>query len=141
MAMDSSHPSREPDINDGLRIINYRADSDGRCRRHQGYGWQPVNIVNHQAWQEIEKQIGAAKRRIAAGTASCLYYYMIANQMSPALLARYTDQPSWLVRLHLRPFVFKRLGRATLQKYADVFQVAPADLAAGELQAPIYQNR
>lgn len=139
--MDSTHVPREPDINDGLRIINYRAGSDGRCRRHQDYGWQPVNIVNRQAWQEIEKQIDAAKRKIAAGTASCLYYYMVANQMTPVLLARYTDQPSWLVRLHLRPFIFKRLGRATLQKYADLFQVAPADLVADYLQAPIYQGR
>ncbi len=141
MAMDSSDTSREPDVNDGLRIVNYRAGSDGLCRCQQGYGWQPVNIVNHQAWQEIEKQVDRARRNIAAGKASCLAYYMVANQMTPALLARYTGQSSWLVRLHLRPFVFKRLGRETLQKYADVFQVAPADLAAGELQAPIYQSR
>ena len=139
--MDSPRAPKEPDINDGLKIVNYRADADGRCRRHQDYGWQPVNIVNRQAWQEIENQICEAKRKIAAGSVSCLYYYMVANQMSPALLARYTDQPSWLVRLHLRPFVFKRLGGATLQKYADLFQVTRAELIAGDLREPIYQSR
>lgn len=128
----------EPDINDGLRIVSYSADREGRCVRHQDHGWQPVNVVNRQAWQEIEKSIAASRKKIAAGSVSCLHYYMTAHQMTPALLARYTGQSSWLVRLHLVPFIYKRLGPATLQKYAELFQVSLADLTGGELRPPIY---
>ncbi|MBE0582866.1 MAG: hypothetical protein IH612_03795 [Desulfofustis sp.] len=128
----------EPDINDGLRIVSYSANPDGRCIGHQDHGWQPVNIVNRQAWQEIEKRIAASRNKVAAGSVSCLHYYMTAHQMTPALLARYTGQASWLVRLHLVPFIFNRLGRATLQKYAELFQVSIADLTGGEMRPPIY---
>jgi hypothetical protein len=128
----------EPDINDGLRIVSYSANPEGRCIGHQDHGWQPVNIVNRQAWQEIEKSIGASRDKVAAGSVSCLHYYMTAHQMTPALLARYTGQSSWLVRLHLIPFIYNRLGRATLQKYAELFEVSIADLTEGELRPPIY---
>jgi len=72
---------------------------------------------------------------------SCLHYYMTANQMDTRLLAKYTDQSRWLVRLHLLPFFFKRLGVKTLKTYADFFKVTPDDLRQGNLKPPIYNDQ
>lgn len=94
-----------------------------------GDGWQPVNDVNRQAWREIEKKVDLARRKVAAGRFSCLYYHMVANQMNVFLLARYTGQRPWTVFSHLLPFFFQRLSVEQVQKYADLFHLSPADLA------------
>jgi len=103
--------------------------------------WQPVNIVNSQAWQEIENQIEVSKAKIASGKVSCLHYFMTANQMDAGLLAQYTGQSSWLVRLHLIPFFFNRLGANRLKKHVDIFKVSSGDLMAGRLAPPVYNQR
>ncbi|MDP3695205.1 MAG: hypothetical protein Q8R42_03725, partial [Desulfocapsaceae bacterium] len=100
--------------------------------------WQPVNVVNHQAWLEIEKNIAASKDKVSAGRVSCLHYYMTANQMDTGLLAQYTNLPRWQVCLHLVPFIFKRLSAGTLKKYADLYQISPDDLTQGRLRPPLY---
>ena len=132
------HSSAE-DITDGLKIVSYAVNSKGEYELTPDFVWQPVHVVNHQAWQEIEKNIAASKDKIAAGRASCLHYYMTANQMDPGLLAQYTDQPRWKVCLHLLPFIFNRLSAKTLQKYAELYRISPDDLTQGRLQ-PLIPN-
>jgi len=138
-----AHEETEPDniITDGLKIVSYVANSNGSQELVPGSMWQPVNIVNRQAWREIEHQIEASKAKISSGRASCLYYYMIANQMDPGLLAKYTGQSRWLVRLHLVPFIFNRLSGSTLKRYAEIFQISIDDLRKGRLAPPIYNRR
>ncbi len=128
------------EIAHGLKTVSYVANAKGKQELVSGSIWQPVNIVNRQAWLEIEKQIEISKGKIRAGRVSCLYYYMTANQMDSSLLAQYTRQSRWVVRLHIVPFFFKRLGLKTLKKYADIFKVAPDDLIQGKLKPPVYQE-
>lgn len=132
--------SSAADITDGLKIVSYAVNSKGEYALTPDFVWQPVNVVNQQAWQEIEKNIAASKDKIAAGRASCLHYYMTANQMDTGLLAQYTDQPRWKVCLHLLPFVFNRLSAKTLQKYAALYRISPDDLAQGRLQPLIHNH-
>ena len=124
---------QHPSVTDGLKTVSYASNGTGRVDMTKGDGWQPVNEVNGQAWREIEQRIDRARTRVASGRASCLYYYMIANQMSPWLLARYTRQSLLAVLLHLLPFFFKRLKTGALQKYADLFRIAAEDLVLGKL--------
>ncbi len=131
------HPA-EGNITNGLKIIHYGVNSKGEYELTPDDVWQPVNIVNHQAWQEIEKNIAASKDKIASGRVSCLHYYMTANQMDTSLLAQYTGQPRWKVCLHLLPFFFKRLSATALQKYAELYQMSPDDLTQGRLRPPLY---
>lgn len=136
-------PSNEPvekDIADNIRTVSYIADANGNQELVTGCYWQPVNVVNHQAWQEIDKQVAASKQKILSGRVSCLHYYMTANQMSVGLLARYTNQSSLLVRLHLLPFFFQRLSNDRLQIYADLFKVDVDDLIRGNLKPPHYHQ-
>lgn len=133
--------SSDDTITDGLKIISYIANGEGNQELVSGSMWQPVNIVNRQAWQEIEKQVEASKAKVAAGKVSCLHYYMTANQMDIGLLARYTGQSRWCVMLHLLPPVFRRLRGTTLNKYAEIFKVSKSDLIKGRLGAPVYSQK
>jgi len=128
------------DIADGLKTVSYVANTKGNQELVPGSIWQPVNVVNHQAWQEIEKHIQSSKEKVASGRASCLHYYMTANQMNPGLLAQYTRQTRWRVHLHLVPFFFNRLRITTINRYAEVFQVSPDDLIQGALRPPVYNH-
>jgi hypothetical protein len=127
-------------ITDGLQTLNYIPNGSGRITASSEESWQPVNEVNHQAWEEIDRHIARATRKIDSGRASCLYYYMVANQMSILLLAKYTRQPFWKVFLHLLPFFFKRLSRRQLRPYARLFQVSEDDLRAGRLLPAVYHT-
>jgi len=133
--------SSDEDIADGLKIVSYGVNSKGDYELTPDFVWQPVNVVNHQAWQEIEKNIAASQAEIAAGRVSCLHYYMTANQMDTGLLAQYTGQPRWKVCLHLLPFFFHRLDATTLKKYAELYKISPDDLIQGRLQPPIYNHQ
>jgi hypothetical protein len=131
----------EKDVADGLATVSYSMNSAGQYELVSGSGWQPVNVVNAQAWREIEKNIAAARDKVRSGRASCLQYYMTANQMDAGLLARYTGQPYWRVRLHLIPFFFSRLSPDIIGKYAELFQISTVDLTSGALKPPVYEHR
>lgn len=136
--MKNTEDDRLFSVTDGLKTISYACNSNGRIEVVEGDGWQPVNDVNGLAWREIERQIDRARDRVASGRTSCLYYYMVANQMSISLLAHYTRQWRLTVLLHLIPFFFKRLPIVKVQKYADLFLVLPEDLIRGELRPAVY---
>ncbi|MFT5699132.1 MAG: hypothetical protein ACI8ZB_001989 [Desulforhopalus sp.] len=139
--MNTQNQASDSDITDGVKIISYVANKIGNQELVQSSMWHPVDVVNHQAWQEIEKNIEASKEKIEAGRASCLHYYMTANQMDTSLLASYTRQPRWLVCLHLIPFCFRRLRAGTLNKYGEVFKVSLDDLLQGKLKPPVYNQK
>lgn len=138
--MEQQTPPAEDGVTDGLHIVGYSVNEQGKYELVSGPGWQPVNTVNRQAWLEIEKQIESAKKKTNRGRVSPLYYYMIANQMNIGLLAGYTRQSRLRVRLHLIPFFFKRLHRKTLKKYSDIFRIAPNDLKNGRLKRPAFDS-
>ncbi len=140
-SMDQPNQISESSITDGVKIISYVENNKGNQELVQSSVWFPVDVVNHQAWQEINKQIEASKEKVSTGRASCLHYYMTANQMDTGLLASYTRQPRWLVCLHLIPFCFSRLGSGTLRKYVEIFNVSEDDLSHGKLKPPVYDQR
>ena len=139
--MEANKESSENVIDDTITTVSYVANKDGDQELVSSTFWQPVNIVNHQAWQEIEKQIEISKQKIQTGRVSCLHYYMTANQMDAGLLAKYTHQSRWKVYFHLFPFFFKRLSVKTLKTYAEFFKVTPDDLRQGNLKPPLYNEQ
>jgi hypothetical protein len=123
-------------ITNGLKVMSYVRNDSGKYELTPDFLWQPVTVVNHQAWEEIAKKIAVSRDKVAAGRISCLHYYMIANQMDIGIVAQYTDQPRWKVCLHLVPFVFNRMSADTLRKYAEMYKISPDDLRKGRLLAP-----
>lgn len=139
--MDSLIRSADNGITGGLKIVSYVQDNQGNQELVAGSMWHPVDIVNRQAWAEIDRQIEAADAKVAAGRASCLYYYMTASQMNVSLLASYTGLSRWMVRLHMVPVFFKRLSARTLSKYGETFKVSVDDLQQGRLRPSFYQQK
>ena len=139
MTTSDRHP--EPDITEGQKIVSYSVNKDGTYEQVPQSVWQAVNVVNHQAWQEIEKKIIHSREKVLSGQVSSLHYYMTANQMNIGLLAQYTGQLRWQVWLHLIPFFFNRLSAATLQKYSELFNVTVDDLRRGRLMPAVYNQK
>lgn len=117
-------PQQPGMITDGRREICYAVDDDGNYVLTGSAGWEPKNIANDQAWEIIRKQVHETVRKIRTGKLSPLAFYMVSNQMTPALLARYVGLNRWRVQRHLKPSVFNRLKPQLLRRYADVFDVS-----------------
>ena len=122
----------------GLKIVSYALNNHGEYELTPEFVWQPVSVVNQQAWQEIEKKIDCSRQRVAAGRVSCLHYYMTAHQIDVTLVAQYTGQPRWKVLLHLVPFVYARLSSRSLAKYARLYKISVDELRHGRLLPPVY---
>lgn len=138
--MESPDHSSGEEITDGQKIVSYAVNSTGEYELRPDFVWQPVNVVNQQAWLEIDKKISQSKHKVAAGRVSCLHYYMTANQMDTGLVAQYTGQARWKVCLHLVPWIFRRLSANTLKKYAGLYKISPDDLRTGRLLPPVYNH-
>ncbi len=117
-------PQQPGMITDGRREICYAVDDDGNYVLTGSAGWEPKNIANDQAWEIIRNQVHETVRKVRAGKLSPLAFYMVSNQMTPALLARYVGLNRWRVQRHLKPVVFKKLKPEILHRYADVFDVS-----------------
>jgi hypothetical protein len=139
--MTTADPPPDEDITEGQKIVSYSVNRQGEYELAPEFIWQPVNVVNHQAWREIEKKIALSRHKVLAGQVSCLHYYMTANQMDPGLLGQYTGQCRWKVMLHLVPFIFKRLSVDTLRIYAQLFRISVDDLSQGRLEPPVYNRQ
>ncbi len=121
-------PQQPGMITDGRREICYAVDDDGNYVMTGSAGWEPKNIANDQAWEIIRDQITETVRKVRSGKLSPLAFYMVSNQMSPALLARYVGFNRWRVQRHLKPSVFKKLKPEILRRYADLFDVPVENL-------------
>ncbi|HSH53147.1 MAG TPA: helix-turn-helix domain-containing protein, partial [Bacteroidales bacterium] len=91
-------------------------------------GWEPKNIVNDIAWQDIQERVKNAIEKIKDGKASPILYYMEKNQMNISLLADYVELSKWKVRRHLKPKGFKKLKPGHLENYAKIFEISVDEL-------------
>jgi len=110
------------------REIQYAVDENGKYVKTFSKGWEPKNIVNELAWDDIHDNMNEANEKINAGKASPIMYFMAKNQMNPALLAEYVELPKWRVKRHLKPRGFKKLKQELLEKYAKVLGVSIDEL-------------
>jgi hypothetical protein len=72
--------------------------------------------------------VEAARQKVIAGKASPVLYYLKKNIMNVPMVAGYMGTLSVIVRLHMLPFVFNKLGRKTLEKYAYTFRITVEEL-------------
>ncbi|MFZ0134460.1 MAG: hypothetical protein WAK95_18125 [Desulfobacterales bacterium] len=111
-------------LNRGKTEITYAVDEDGTYVQAPSLGWEPKNVANQQAWEQIQHEIATEFERVRAGTRSPLAYHMVRNLMDVGLLAGYAGLPRWRVRRHLKPAGFRRLDRGLLARYADIFGIS-----------------
>ena len=120
-------------ITEGVSEVRYALDDDGHYVMAGSKGWDVVNTVNRQAWDEISRQTAEVVARIRRGEVSILAYYMALNQMDEMLLAKYARLSRRRVRRHLKPKVFAGLKRDMQACYARIFRVEVEELASGRL--------
>ncbi len=111
-----------------LSEVCYAVDDQGRYVIAPSLGWEPKNVVNSQAWQDVERRAQEALDRVRAGKASPLFFHMTLHQMSTRLLARYVGLLRWRVRRHLTPKGYAKISPAHRRRYAELFEVPIDDL-------------
>jgi len=112
----------------GQRKVVYARDAQGRMVGVASQGWEVEEIVTGQAVDALQALAQAAHRRVLAGQASTLEYWMYERRMDPVLLAQTSGFWRWRVRRHLRPAVFARLAAHHKQRYAEALGLPLATL-------------
>ncbi|HEY0817355.1 MAG TPA: hypothetical protein VGD46_01170 [Rhizobacter sp.] len=112
----------------GHRKAVYARDANGRMVIAPSAGWEAEEIVTSNAVETLHAQAEDARRRVQAGTASPLEFWMYERRMDVPLLSQTSGFWQWRVRRHLRPEVFATLPEKHLQRYADALGVSVAEL-------------
>ncbi len=110
------------------RIIHYSVDENNIYHSDLKSNWGAKEIINKQSWDRVNERIENAKQKVIEGKLSPLAYQMEKHIMDIALLAKFAGIGKWRVKRHLKPSVYKKLKKETLQKYADAFEIALEEL-------------
>lgn len=118
-------PQDKENLNEGkLAKLYYATDEAGHYVKVNSIGWEPETVAMQQAWEEVNHDVEDARRKVIDGKASPIFYYLKKDIMNVPMVASYVGTFSWMVRLHMRPYFFKRLSRKTLEKYAFTFRIS-----------------
>jgi hypothetical protein len=122
-------PQDKENLNEGkLAKLYYATDEAGHYVKVNSIGWEPETVAMQQAWEEVNHEVEDARMKVIEGKASPIFYYLKKNIMNVPMVASYVGTFSWIVRLHMRPYFFKRLSRKTLEKYAFTFRISVEEL-------------
>jgi hypothetical protein len=122
-------PQDEENLNEGkLAKLYYATDDKGHYVKVNSIGWEPETVAMQQAWEVVNSEVEDAREKVIKGQASPILYYLKKNIMTAGLVASYVGTLSLIVRLHCRPFFFRRLSKKTLEKYAFTFRITVAEL-------------
>ncbi|MCK5029555.1 MAG: helix-turn-helix domain-containing protein [Bacteroidales bacterium] len=105
------------------REVQYAIDENGKYVKVMSTGWEPKNIVNDLAWEDIQEMVEIANEKIKSGKASPIMHFMAKTQMDVTLLSDYIELPKWKVKRHLKPKCFKKLKQEQIEKYAKIFEI------------------
>ena len=116
---------REQSFYSGHQRACYAVDEQGRYVVVGSLGWEPENIVNGQANDEVRANIAAVLVRCQRGEVSPLAYHMARCQMTLGLLAAYSGFSRLRIYWHLRPKVYARLPDRIMARYANAMHIPP----------------
>lgn len=106
------------------RELLFSYDEKGNFQKSVGYHGEDERVVLEQAWDLFAERIEEARQKVLAGKASPIAYYMekiLADSMSLSMMAGVS---LWKLKLHCKPYFFKRLSDKTLAKYAEAFNIS-----------------
>jgi hypothetical protein len=128
--MNKEHvPQDEENLNEGkLAKLYYATDEEGHYVKVNSIGWEPETVAMQQAWDVVNDDVESARQKVINGEASPILYHLKKNIMTASLVASYVGTLSLVVKLHCRPFFFKRMTRKTLEKYAFTFRISVEEL-------------
>ena len=122
-------PQDQENLNEGkLAKLYYATDDKGHYVKVNRIGWEHETVAMQQAWDVVFADVEEARKKVLAGKASPLLYYIKKNIMTPALVASYVSTLGFMVRLHCYPYFFNKLSRKMLEKYAYTFRITVEEL-------------
>lgn len=133
-------PQDDANLMDGHREVVYALDENGKYVKALSPGWDPKNTALLQAWEQIDERAKNACRLFEEGKASPLAFFMAVNIFDLKLLSDYTGIPKRKIKAHLAPETFRKLDEETLGRYAEAFNITPAELAAWRPPGPALKH-
>ena len=117
-------PQDQENLNEGkLAKLYYATDEKGHYVKVNSIGWEPETVAMQQAWDVVNDDVKDALELVRQGKASPLLYFIRKNIMNYAMVAGYAGTIGLMVRLHCKPYFFRRLSRKQLEKYAYTFRI------------------
>ena len=73
-------------------------------------------------------RIKEAEKKVRAGEASPILFFMELKLMDLNVLAGYSGFWTWQIKRHMKPAVFQKLSTKQLNKYAAAFEITIDEL-------------
>ena len=122
--MENSNPVYKNKSYGQYREMLYSYDENGNFQKSVSYHGEPDRVVLEQAWDLFNERAEEAKQKVLAGKVSPIAYYMEKILADPMGLSMMAGVSLWKVKLHCKPFFFKRLSDRTLTQYAEAFNIS-----------------
>lgn len=110
------------------RELCYVKNEDGKYETALSKGWDIKKEALDSAWVEVNDRVEEARKAVASGEKSPVYYFMELNLMDLSVLSGYTGFFSFFIKRHLKPSVFRTLSDKKLEKYAQAFDITVSEL-------------
>ena len=118
-----TNPVYKDDRYGKYREMLYSYDENRQFSKTVGFHGEPDRVILQQAWDLFNERIEEARQKVLAGKASPIVYYMEKILTDPMNLSMMAGIPIWKVKLHFKPWFFKRMGEKNMQKYAEAFNI------------------
>lgn len=110
------------------REVCYVKNDDGKYETALSKGWDVKKQALDSAWEEVNERVEEARRAVANGEKSPVYYFMELRLMDLSVLSGYTGIFPFFIKRHFKPSVFKDLSERKLEKYARAFDITVSEL-------------
>ena len=110
------------------RELCYVKNEAGEYVQALSSGWDIKTDALNEAWNEVQRRIEDARKAVANGSMSPVFYFMELNLMDLPTLAAYSGFWSFSVRRHFKPKVFNKLKDKKLAFYASAFKISIDEL-------------
>ncbi len=110
------------------REVCYVKNDDGKYETALSKGWEVKKQALDSAWEEVNERVEDARKAVANGEKSPVYYFMELRLMDLSVLSGYTGIFPFFIKRHFKPSVFKGLSERKLEKYARAFDITVSEL-------------
>ncbi len=110
------------------REVCYVKNEDGKYETALSKGWNVKKQALDSAWEEVNERVEEARKAVASGEKSPVYYFMELRLMDLSVLSGYTGIFPFFIKRHFKPSVFKDLSERKLEKYARAFDITVSEL-------------
>lgn len=121
-------PQDNGPLSKSTREVCYVKNEEGKYESVLSSGWEVKSAALDSAWEEVNRRIEDARKEVAEGRKSPIFYFMELRLMDATILAAYTNYWAFTIKRHWQPAVFNKLSKKRLINYAKVFEISVEEL-------------